>query len=54
MKKTRFTEAKIVSILHQQEAGKSVRDILIKLNYEPTINFNIFLCYRANETTILL
>jgi putative transposase len=27
MKKTRFTEAKIVSILHQQEAGKSVGDI---------------------------
>ena len=27
MKKTRFTETKIVSILHQQEAGKSVRDI---------------------------
>jgi putative transposase len=27
MKKTRFTEAQIVSILHQQEAGKSVKDI---------------------------
>lgn len=27
MKKTRFTETKIVSILHQQEAGKSVKDI---------------------------
>ncbi len=27
MKKTRFTEAKIVSILNQQEAGKSVKDI---------------------------
>ena len=27
MKKTRFTEAKIVSILHQQEAGKSVKEI---------------------------
>ena len=28
MKKTRFTEAQIVSILHQQEAGKSVKDII--------------------------
>lgn len=27
MKKTRFTEAQIVSILHQQEAGKTVKDI---------------------------
>lgn len=27
MKKTRFTEAQIVSILHQQEAGKSVKEI---------------------------
>jgi len=27
MKKTRFTETQIVSILHQQEAGKSVKDI---------------------------
>ena len=27
MKKTRFSETKIVSILHQQEAGKSVKDI---------------------------
>jgi len=27
MKKKRFTETKIVSILHQQEAGKSVKDI---------------------------
>ena len=27
MKKKRFTEAQIVSILHQQEAGKSVKDI---------------------------
>lgn len=27
MKKTRFTEAQIVSILQQQEAGKSVKDI---------------------------
>jgi putative transposase len=27
MKKTRCTEAQIVSILHQQEAGKSVKDI---------------------------
>jgi len=27
MKKTRFTEAQIVSILHQQEVGKSVKDI---------------------------
>jgi len=27
MKKTRFTETKIVSILRQQEAGKSVKDI---------------------------
>ena len=27
MKKQRFTEAQIVSILHQQEAGKSVKDI---------------------------
>ena len=27
MKKTRFTEAQIVSILHQQETGKSVKDI---------------------------
>ena len=27
MKKTRFTEAQIVSILHQQEAGRSVNDI---------------------------
>jgi putative transposase len=27
MKKRRFTEAQIVSILHQQEAGKSVKDI---------------------------
>jgi putative transposase len=27
MKKKRFLETKIVSILHQQEAGKSVRDI---------------------------
>jgi putative transposase len=28
MKKTRFTEAQIVSILHQQETGKSVKDII--------------------------
>lgn len=28
MKKTRFTEAQIVSILHQQEAGKAVKDII--------------------------
>jgi putative transposase len=28
MKKTRFTEAQIVSILHQQEAGKSVKEII--------------------------
>jgi len=27
MKKTRFTETQIVSILHQQESGKSVKDI---------------------------
>ena len=27
MKKKRFTEAQIVSILHQQEAGKAVKDI---------------------------
>lgn len=27
MKKTRFTETQIVSILNQQEAGKSVKDI---------------------------
>lgn len=27
MKKTRFTETQIVSIIHQQEAGKSVKDI---------------------------
>ena len=27
MKKTRFTEAQIVSILQQQEVGKSVKDI---------------------------
>lgn len=27
MKKKRFTETKIVSILHQQEAGKTVKDI---------------------------
>ena len=27
MKKKRFTEAQIVSILHQQELGKSVKDI---------------------------
>jgi putative transposase len=27
MKKTRFTETQIVSILQQQEAGKSVKDI---------------------------
>jgi putative transposase len=27
MKKKRFTEAQIVSILHQHEAGKSVKDI---------------------------
>ena len=27
MKKSRFTEAQIVSILHQQEAGKSVKVI---------------------------
>jgi putative transposase len=27
MKKTRFTEAQIVSVLQQQEAGKSVKDI---------------------------
>lgn len=27
MKKTRFKETQIVSILHQQEAGKSVKDI---------------------------
>lgn len=27
MKKKRFTEAQIVSILHQQETGKSVKDI---------------------------
>jgi len=27
MKKKRFSEAQIVSILHQQEAGKSVKDI---------------------------
>ena len=27
MKKKRFTEAQIVSILHQQEAGKTVKDI---------------------------
>ena len=27
MKKTRFTEAQIVSILHHQEAGRSVKDI---------------------------
>jgi len=27
MKKKRFTEAQIISILHQQEAGKSVKEI---------------------------
>lgn len=27
MKKTRFSEAQIVSILHQQESGKSVKEI---------------------------
>ena len=27
MKKKRFTETQIVSILHQQEAGKSVKDV---------------------------
>ena len=27
MRKKRFTEAQIVSILHQQEVGKSVKDI---------------------------
>ena len=27
MKKTRFTETQIVSILHQQESGKPVKDI---------------------------
>lgn len=27
MKKKRFTESQIVSILHQQEVGKSVKDI---------------------------
>ncbi len=27
MKKSRFTETKIVSILHQQESGKSVKEI---------------------------
>lgn len=27
MKKKRFTEAQIVTILHQQEVGKSVKDI---------------------------
>lgn len=27
MKKTRFTETQIVSILHQQELGRNVRDI---------------------------
>lgn len=27
MKKTRFTEAQIVSILHQQEVGRSVKEI---------------------------
>ena len=27
MKKKRFTEAQIVSILHQQEVGKSVKDV---------------------------
>jgi len=27
MKKTRFTEAQIVSILNQQEAGKSVKEV---------------------------
>jgi putative transposase len=27
MKKTRFSETKIVSILHQQEAGKAVKEI---------------------------
>jgi putative transposase len=27
MKKKRFSESQIVSILHQQEAGKSVKDI---------------------------
>jgi putative transposase len=27
MKRKRFTEAQIVSILHQQEVGKSVKDI---------------------------
>ena len=27
MKQTRFTETQIVSILHQQELGRSVRDI---------------------------
>ena len=27
MKKKRFSESKILSILHQQEAGKSVKDI---------------------------
>jgi len=27
MKKKRFTEAQIVSILHQQKVGKSVKDI---------------------------
>jgi hypothetical protein len=32
MKKTRFTEAQIVSILHQQEAGKSVKDTLAKID----------------------
>jgi putative transposase len=37
MKKTRFSETKIVSILHQQEAGKSVKDICREIGIsEPT------------------
>jgi putative transposase len=37
MKKKRFTETKIVSILRQQEAGKSVKDICREYSIsEPT------------------
>jgi len=40
MKKKRFTEAQIVSILHQQEAGKSVKDISRELGISDATFYN--------------
>lgn len=40
MKKTRFTETQIVSILNKQEQGKSVRDICRERGFSEPTFFN--------------